>query len=46
VSPELIALNRFSTSFPSALMPELLDVSLVVDDVDEVESVLSVLGIA
>jgi hypothetical protein len=46
VSPELIALNRLSTSFPSALMPELLDVSLVVDDVDEVESVLSVLGIA
>jgi hypothetical protein len=45
-SPELIALNRFSTSFPSALMPESLDVSLVVDDVAEVEFVLPVLGIA
>ena len=45
-SPESIALNRSSTSFPSALMPELLEVSLVVDDVDEVEFVLSVLGIA
>jgi hypothetical protein len=42
-SPELIALKRLSTSFPSALMPELLEVSL---DVDEVEFVLSVLGIA
>ena len=45
-SPELIALKRFSTSCPSALMPELFDVSLAVDDVEEVEFVLPVLGMA
>ena len=39
-----MALNRLSTSFPRALMPELLDVSLAVDDVADVELLAVVLG--
>ena len=45
-SPELMALKRLSTSCPSALMPELVDVSLVVADVLDVELVSAVLGTA
>jgi hypothetical protein len=45
-SPELIALKRLSTSCPSALIPELLDVSLVVLDALDVELAVVVLGIA
>lgn len=44
-----MALKRLNTSCPSALMPELLDVSLLVDDeldVLEVELVDDVLGVA
>ena len=39
-----MALKRLSTSCPSALIPELLDVSLAVDDVADVEPVAVVLG--
>lgn len=46
MSPELIALKRLSTSCPTSLMPELLDVSLEVDDVSVVELLVEVLGIA
>jgi hypothetical protein len=45
-SPELIALKRLSTSCPRALMPELLELSLLVDVVPDVELVDEVLGIA
>jgi hypothetical protein len=45
-SPELMALKRLSTSCPSALIPELLDVSLAVLDVLDMELVAPVLGIA
>ena len=41
-----MALKRLSTSCPRALMPELPDVSLAVDDVPDVELVAEVLGIA
>jgi hypothetical protein len=33
-----MALNRFSTSCPMGLMPELLELSLAVEDVAEVEA--------
>jgi hypothetical protein len=39
-----MALKRLSTSFPRALMPLSLDVSLAVDDVADVEPVAVVLG--
>lgn len=45
-SPELMALKRLSTSCPSALMPELLEVSPVVEEVAAVELVDAVLGVA
>lgn len=44
-----MALKRLSTSCPSALMPELLEVSLLVDDALDaldVELVDDVLGVA
>jgi hypothetical protein len=41
-----MALKRLSTSCPSALIPELLDVSLAVLDVLDMELVAPVLGIA
>ena len=37
--PELMALNKLSTSCPRALMPELLELSLLVSDVDVVPDV-------
>jgi hypothetical protein len=46
MSPELMALKRLSTSWPSALMPELLELSLSVDDVLDVELEAAVLGTA
>lgn len=46
VSPELIALNRLSTSWPRALMPLPLELSLLVDEELEVELVEAVLGVA
>jgi len=46
MSPELIALKRLSTSCPTALMPELLELSLAGEDAAEVEVEAAVLGIA
>jgi hypothetical protein len=40
-----MALKRLSTSFPRALMPEVLE-SLLVDDADDVVLVAEVLGVA
>ena len=44
--PELMALKRLSTSCPTALMPELLELPLAVEDVAEVEVDAEVLGVA
>jgi len=41
-----MALNRFSTSCPTALMPELLELSLAVEDVADVEVDAEILGVA
>lgn len=43
-SPELIALKRLSTSCPTALIPELLELSLAVEEVVEADA--EVLGVA